>query len=272
MRAAGRRLTLADCGGFWMPLKAIIFDVDGTIAETEEAHRQAFNAAFGEFGFPVSWDVPTYGRLLKVAGSRERMRHYFSHDAPQHLQRFEAVVDALFADKTGKYGALVRRGDIALRPGIRRLIADARTAGVKLALATTSGRGNVVTLLEHSIGKDAPFWFSAMATGDMVTAKKPDPELYLMALDGLGLPAGHCIAIEDSEIGIAAARAAGLAVVMAPSSYTMEDPVDGAIAAVDHLGDPGRPATALSDAAPAGEYVTLDDLRRWNAAANATLP
>ena len=246
-----------------MPLSAIIFDVDGTIAETEDAHRCAFNEAFAAFGLDCFWDEATYRRLLKHAGSMERMRHYFSTERRDRLARFEAVAEDMLADKTARYGKFVRQGRVRLRPGIGRLIADARAAGMRLAVATTTARRNVIVLLERLFGDEAPGWFAAMATGDRVRAKKPDPALYLMALGELALPAAECIAIEDSQIGIAAARAAGLAVVMTPGRYTMADSREGAIAVLDRLGDRGVPAHALAGPAPAGEMVTLDDLAHW---------
>lgn len=246
-----------------MPLKALIFDVDGTIAETEEAHRAAFNVAFAEFGLPWHWDRVKYRELLKVGGSVERMRHFMTTEAPELRDRFAAIIDDLFAFKTAEYGRRVRGGDVVLRPGIRRILDDARREGVRIAAATTTGRTNIETLLISTIGADMLAAFEVLATGDTVKNKKPDPELYLNALAGLGLAAKDCLAIEDSEIGLTAARRAGIATLVAPSSYTTGEPTGGAIAVVDHLGDPGDPCRPLYGERPSGDFVTLDDMRRW---------
>ncbi|HOV03567.1 MAG TPA: HAD-IA family hydrolase [Kaistiaceae bacterium] len=252
-----------------MPLSALIFDVDGTLGETEEAHRAAFNEAFEKFGYPFFWDETLYADLLKVGGSRERMLHFVRTYEPATAARFEAEVDEIFAFKSGLYKAKVESGAIALRPGVARLIEEAAAAGVRLAVATTTGRSNVETLIRQCLGERVVGLFEAWATGDMAQRKKPDPELYLMALDQLGLPASACIAIEDSEVGATAAARAGIAVVMSPSRYTAEDPLDLAVAALDHLGDPGLPCRALAGERPAGDFVTLADLDAWNAAATA---
>ena len=194
-----------------MPLEALIFDVDGTLAETEEIHRAAFNAAFAAAGLGWHWDVPLYARLLDVTGGKERIRHYDSQNALSSAQ-----IAALHADKTARYVEFVRGGAISLRPGVAELLADAQAAGLRLAIATTTSRPNVDALLAATLGANP---FEVIAAGDEVSAKKPAPDVYLLALARLGLPATACIAIEDTQNGLASASAAGLRTVITPSLY-----------------------------------------------------
>lgn len=197
-----------------MPLEALIFDVDGTLAETEEVHRAAFNAAFAAAGLGWQWDAPLYARLLDVTGGKERIRHY-AETAGLPIPS-SAEIAALHADKTVRYVDLVRGGAIGLRPGIAQLLEDAASAGLQLAIATTTSRPNVDALLAATLGADP---FAVIAAGDEVAVKKPAPDVYLMALARLGLDAAVCVAIEDTQNGLAAAGAAGLRTVITPSLY-----------------------------------------------------
>lgn len=218
-----------------MQRKAIIFDVDGTLAETEEAHRHAFNQAFAEFGLDWNWDTALYRRLLRVSGGKERMRAFVA----EHGARIPAgdpaggttgslddLVDALHRRKTELYTARVATGCVPLRPGIARLIAQAHAAGLVLAVATTTTRANVAALMAGT--GLAPDWFATMACADDAPLKKPHPQVYTLVLDRLGLPAPSCLAVEDSANGLRAARAAGIAVVVTPSLYTADDDFAGA--------------------------------------------
>ena len=205
-----------------MAIRALIFDVDGTLAETErDGHRVAFNAAFEEAGLPWHWDVELYDDLLTVTGGKERIRHFCTRFDPTFLQRRDAtaLIAGIHAAKTRRYGALVRTGQIKLRPGVQELIHAARDAGIRLAIATTTTPDNVTELLRTTLGEDAPGWFEVVGAGDVVPDKKPSPAVYLWVLDQLGLDAAECVAIEDSEPGLAAAAAAGVATVVAPSAH-----------------------------------------------------
>ncbi|MEO0033997.1 MAG: hypothetical protein RLZZ501_20 [Pseudomonadota bacterium] len=207
-----------------MPLAALIFDVDGTLAETEEVHRESFNAAFVAAGLDWRWDRPLYRSLLKVSGGRERLRAY----APD-------ASDALIADlhqaKTAHYTRMVREGALSFRPGIEPLIEQARDEGLKLALATTTSRANIDALLGERCA-----WFDVVVCGEDTPRKKPDPSVYHLVLARLGLPAERCLVIEDSAHGVQAARAAGLAVVVTESVYTGGDDFSGALAVYPDLG------------------------------------
>ncbi|MCB1519966.1 MAG: HAD-IA family hydrolase [Hyphomicrobiaceae bacterium] len=226
-------------------LEALIFDVDGTLAETEEAHRAAFNRAFSESGLGWEWDQPLYGQLLNVTGGKERIAHYLARGASVEAPLSAEDIARLHARKTAIFGEIVATGGVPLRPGVEALIRHAPEAGIRLAIATTTTLANVENLLGATLGEDGLDRFEVIAAGDEVPAKKPAPDVFLLALKRLGLPAGRCLALEDSAHGLASARAAGLAALITRSAYTASQNFDGAAAVVDNLvelvdGDAGR--------------------------------
>ena len=239
-------------------LRALIWDVDGTLAETErDGHRVAFNRAFAEAGLPWHWDERTYGELLAVAGGKERLEHWWRQVDPASCQApaTAARVAALHALKSRHYESLVASGAVELRPGVARLLREARAQGLTLAVATTTQPGNVTALLEHTLGPGSLQWFDVVAAGDMVPRKKPAPDVYRTVLDSLGLAPHETLALEDSAIGVAAASSAGVPTVAVRSCYTRDDDLRAACAVLDSL--------ERHDDAP----VTLDRLRRWHAKA-----
>jgi beta-phosphoglucomutase-like phosphatase (HAD superfamily) len=216
-----------------MTLQALIFDVDGTLADTErDGHRPAFNAAFAEHGLAWHWNVSSYGQLLAVTGGKERIHHYAQLYDPDFLARpdAETLIRQLHTAKTRHYLALVSRGSIPLRPGVGELLDEARQAGVRLAIATTTTADNVTTLLASTLGGDAPGWFEVIGAGDVVAAKKPAADIYLWVLERLHLPAADCLAIEDSRNGLDAALAAGLPSIITENDYTRGQDFSGAMA------------------------------------------
>lgn len=219
-------------------LQALIFDVDGTLAETErDGHRPAFNAAFAELGLNWYWDEIRYGRLLDITGGKERMRHYAEHDAPEIAAQddFDALIKTLHATKTAHYVRLVNEGRLSLRPGIAELIAEARAAGIRLAIATTTSPENVTALLNASLAPGSADWFEVIGAGDVVAAKKPAPDIYHWVLERLALPASACLAIEDSENGLRAAQGVGLRCLVTVGEYTRGQDFSGAAMLVDNL-------------------------------------
>ncbi len=219
-------------------LNALIFDVDGTLADTErDGHRVAFNAAFREAGLPWNWDVPTYGELLAVSGGKERLAHYARLVAPDLAARpdFDAFLRKLHTLKTGHYVRLVASGAVELRPGVANLIREARRAGLKLAIATTTSPENVSALLRASLAHDAEKWFDVIGAGDIVAAKKPAPDIYVWVLERLGVPAAECIAIEDTANGVKAACGAGIPTLVTENDYTRGQDFSGAVAVLSDL-------------------------------------
>lgn len=245
-------------------LKAIIFDVDGTLADTErDGHRLAFNRAFRDAGLPFEWDVALYGRLLEVTGGKERIR-YFLDLCPEQPQLSDAEIADLHKAKTAHYVDIVASGGVPLRPGVLRLLQEARASGIRLAIATTTTPANVEALLRNTLGSEALSWFEVIAAGDSVPAKKPAPDIYFSALSDLGLDAGQCLAIEDSDNGVLSAREAGVPVLVTVNDYTQEQDFSGALAILEHLGEPDQPARVLF--APDESRTAVVDLallRRW---------
>lgn len=253
------------------PLKALIFDVDGTLAETErDGHRIAFNRAFEDAGIGWHWSAQHYGELLAVTGGKERIAYHWHAVDPQTASTPAAAqrVRALHAAKTAHYLELVRSGAVVLRPGVRRLLIEARARGLRLAIATTTTEANVRELLVATLGPQAPDWFDVIGAGDAVPNKKPAPDIYDWVLQRLRLSAHECLAIEDSAPGVAAARAAGLPVLLARSTYATGDCIPGPLADLDGLGSHSHPAQGLAPSARGPEpwhgLVSVNALREWH--------
>ena len=225
-----------------MTIKAIIFDVDGTLADTEDGHRKSFNKAFAESGLDWNWDVALYDRLLKVTGGKERIKYFVSDFLPNLTKPtdYDSFVKNLHAVKTRHYTDMLRKGHIPLRPGIKQLIHDAHAAGITLAIATTTTPENVSALLEVGLGKDWESFFAANGCGDIVPHKKPAPDIYFWVLEKMGLPAADCIALEDSENGLRSSLAAGIKTFVILNRYTRKQNFSGAAAVFDDLADLGN--------------------------------
>jgi HAD superfamily hydrolase (TIGR01509 family) len=221
-----------------MRLQALIFDVDGTLAETEEMHRAAFNAAFKHAGLDWKWDRRLYGRLLKIAGGKERIRYFITtyfRIAPS--ADLELLITDLHRKKTTIYADMIADGKLGLRVGVREVIEGARSQGLRLAIATTTSRPNVDALLRTTLGIDGTKYFEVIAAGDCVANKKPSPEIYLQVLKTLDLKGAACLAIEDTEIGLRAARMASIPTLVTVSRYSRGQDFEGAVAAVSALTD-----------------------------------
>ncbi len=204
-----------------MSLSALIFDVDGTLAETEEVHRRAFNETFHEAGLDWHWSVEDYGQLLLTTGGKERMRAHREETGSGEPD--DERIAALHARKTERYGQIVTTGGLALRDGVAELIRAAGRNGVPLAVATTTSRGNVDALCRACLGRPARDVFAVIAAGDEVSRKKPAPDIYELALERLGVAPDHALAFEDTRNGLLSARAAGLRVIASPSAYARDE-------------------------------------------------
>ncbi len=216
----------------------LIFDVDGTMAETESIHRRAFNAAFLEFGLDWYWDRRTYAKLLRVAGGKERIRA-FSRTRASMVSLSDAQVAGLHRLKTLHYDRLIAQHTCRLRPGVESLIREARARGQTLAIATTTTASNVEALLGSALGRNWTSLFAAVVAGDDVARKKPAPDVYLAVLKRLGRRAEECLAIEDSGNGLKAAATAGVPVLISRSEYFRDDDFSSALAVVDELSELG---------------------------------
>lgn len=254
-------------------LQALLWDVDGTLAETErDGHRVAFNDAFASFGLPWRWSAEHYGALLRITGGRERLLADMQGraEAPALPAEREAMARELHRRKNARYAELVRDGAIALREGVRELIDEAEAAGLRQGIVTTTSRGNADALLARAFCVDWPRRFAVVVCGEDVAAKKPDPEAYLRALGMLKIEPVQAVALEDSPGGVAAARAAEVPVLVTRSAYFPGDTVEGAIAIGPglHQRQGWSPMLPLSMppgvAGPAGR-VSLADILDWHA-------
>lgn len=246
-----------------MPLEALIFDVDGTLAETEEAHRQSFNEAFAAVGLDWTWDREIYRDLLQVTGGKERLQYYIDLWKPRGSETAQARFADIYAEKSARYAALVNAGAILPRPGVRRLITEAHERRVRLAIATTSLPGSVDALLRDMFGEEGPSLFAVIGAGDVVAGKKPAPDVYRFVLDELGCDPSNCVAIEDSENGVKAARDANLPVVAVPSHYLSGDDFSLATSLLSDLGEPDRPCRQIAGLRFEKDYVDIDGLKEW---------
>lgn len=253
-------------------MQAMIFDVDGTLADTErDGHRVAFNRAFADAGLDWDWTAALYGELLAVTGGKERIRYFLDRFYPQFER--PADLDGFIADlhraKTAHYTAMLADGAIPMRAGVARLLAEARAAGVRLAIATTTTPANVTALLEHALAPDAVSWFEVIAAGDIVPAKKPAADIYHYALERMNLRAEDCLAFEDSENGIRSSLGAGIDTVVIVNDYTRDHDFSGASLVVDELGEPDAPFAVLAGDPGDARWFDLELARRIHALGEA---
>jgi HAD superfamily hydrolase (TIGR01509 family) len=252
----------APIGCLALTFDALVFDVDGTLADTEELHRRAFNEAFFACGVDWRWGPALYAELLQITGGKERIAEYISRRQMPACERGRLLrlIPQLHAAKTRIYRELVALGHLHPRAGVVRLMKEARGAGVKLAIASTTSPENVESLLSSSFGKDAPRWFSAIATGDVVPKKKPAPDIYNLALEKLGVAPERAIAFEDSAVGVRSAKAAGLFTVATPSLWTIGQDFALADLVLTSLADPEKPLYATDELRIGAKYLDLQRL------------
>jgi HAD superfamily hydrolase (TIGR01509 family) len=251
-----------------MALKAIFFDQDGVIIDTErDGHRVAFNQAFREFGFQFQWDVEEYHALLQVGGGKERMKHYLrtrGFGVAVAPEAEEDLIRRLHLRKTAIFIELLESGRLPLRPGVKRLMKEAAGEGLKLGICTTSDE-KAAHAIASGMLKDIPFRF--VLAGDVVRKKKPDPEIYLLALQKTGLAPSECLVVEDSANGIRAAKAAGIPVLATSNPYTEREDLTEADIVVTCLGDSEGAKGILRQGGDGLDYngiLTLKQLLDWH--------
>lgn len=246
-------------------LKALLFDVDGTLADTErDGHRPAFNKAFHEAGLDWDWTVGLYADLLTVTGGKERIRYFLEKYLPDFMPE-EGIAEfaaRMHKRKTHFYLEMLQNGEIPLRNGVARLLDEARAAGLRLGIATTTTPENVTYLLKATLGEEAIGWFDCIAAGDIVPAKKPAPDIYLYAMGMMGLQAEECLAFEDSENGIRSSLGANLKTVVTVNDYTRDHDFSQAVLVLDQFGEPDAPFTVLGGDADAYTCVTVPLLQQ----------
>lgn len=247
-------------------LGAVFFDMDGVIADTErDGHRVSFNLAFTEFNVDAQWSVDQYHSLLQISGGKERIAHYFKdthYRGDEYIRDPEGFIKKIHKRKTELYIELIKTGELPLRPGVKRLMKEINREGIILGICTTSAEKAAEAVVE-SLLKEVKIDF--LLAGDIVSKKKPDPEIYHLALRKSGIAPENSFVVEDSRNGVTAAKAAGLKVIATVNPYTEKEDVFAADIVVDSLGEPEGPQSkVLSEKIPKefSGYIDLDVLKR----------
>lgn len=221
-------------------MKALIFDCDGVLVDTErDGHRVAFNRAFAKMGYNIEWDVELYGELLKISGGKERMIHYFNQEGwPQGVSDKDSLIANLHKVKTDTFMEIIESGELELRPGVARLVDEAiADDNILLAICSTSNERSVNLIADKLLGPERKEKVSAILAGDVVSKKKPDPEIYNLAMGRLRVKPDECIVVEDSRNGLLSAKTAGMKCVITTNGYTEKEDFSEADLVVSELGD-----------------------------------
>lgn len=242
-----------------MALKALLFDVDGTLADTEpHGHLPAYNRAFRDLGLNWKWSKALYRKLLLQPGGRERLDHYIEEHEPdlgEHKDDVERDREAWVSDvhklKSKHFRKRLKSGRVPLRPGVRRLMLEAAQRGLQIAIVTNASKASLKPFLLHALGEELRAHVSVVTSGEEVSHKKPAPDIYQLACKRLGLSGNECIAVEDSAMGMLAAHRAGIAVVVTVNADTRRQDFSQAMLVVNQLGEPDEPCELL----PGGAYA-----------------
>lgn len=242
-------------------LKALIFDVDGTLADTErDGHRVAFNQAFAEIGVPWRWSIELYGELLAIAGGKERLKFYLeTYQSDWKTENLAEFIVQTHQLKSKYYRSLLKQGAIPLRPGVKRLIMEAKEQGIRLAIATTSTLANATALLETTLD---PAWFEVIAAGDIVAHKKPAPDIYLYVLQQINIEPEHCLVFEDTAHGLQAATQANLKTIVTVNEYTKNQDFKDAILVITQIGEAESPLNILQGKTPKITHLNISYLHK----------
>ena len=248
-----------------MELSAVFFDVDGTIAETENYHRKAFNEAFKEFNLDWYWDEPIYKELINVGGGKERIMYHIKRAWPEMLtyKNLSKYVDSIHKTKNEIYEDYLNESKIKTRPGVIRLINELKDKSIKIGLVSSTSEVNLINLFEKGLKIDHTKFFDIIAHGDITPNKKPSPEIYEWVLEKLRLPAQACLAIEDSPRGLDAARKANITTIVTPSTLTLNEDFKGANLVVSDLGEPDKKFEVIRGKSLGFNFVNFEFLTKF---------
>ena len=247
-----------------MKLNAILFDVGGTIAESEEIHRVSFNEAFKEFGLNWYWDEAIYRELVFIGGGKERIKHYITRAWPEMLKQknLTKYIESVHKIKGQIYEEFLNDSQLKARPGIIRLLKELKNEKIRLAIVSDTTEENLINLFKKGLGINPTEWFEILAHGGCTIQKKPSPDIYLWTLERLKLPPESCLAIEDAPRGVDSAIDAGLKVLVTPSIYTLEEKFEKSSLLLSHLGEPEEPFNVIKGDAFGHSFVDLDLLKK----------
>ena len=246
----------------YKPLTAIIFDMDGTLANTEEIHRQAFNESFREFDLPIDWEPDEYARLLSVSGGRQRIYNYLKkHNLGNRSDKLDFARE-IHNRKSEIYRNKLKAGHLPLRRGVLRLIREARKNRIRMGIATSSSLKNIHTLINTTIGSRGLKYFDSIVSCDLISEQKPSPAAYQFALAELGANPENCIAIEDTTNGNRAALAAGIKTIITTHEFTVDSDFTGASLVLDDMGEPEHSFNVLSGENHDHRYLDLELMRK----------
>jgi len=246
----------------YKPLTTIIFDMDGTLANTEEIHRQAFNQAFAEFELPINWGPQEYARLLSISGGRQRIYQYLKEAVINTRKDNRKYAREIHIRKSEIYREKLNAGHIALRRGVLRLIREARKNHVRMGIATSSSLSNIKTLINTTLGNQGLDYFDSIVSCDLISDQKPSPAIYQYALAELGAHPWNCIAIEDTSNGNRAALAAGIKTIITTHEFTIDNDFSGASLVLDDMGEPGQHFNVIMGDSHGHRYLDLELMKQ----------